>query len=565
MTLTEERTPRTPAVPPRRAAQIWAVIRNSWRGLVSMRTALVLLFLLALGAIPGALLPQRSLNASKVADYIGRHSVLGPIFNKVGLFEVFASPWFAAIYVLLFVSLVGCIVPRLFDHLRALRAQPVATPRNLSRLPHHHRAEVDAEVEAVADLVQQRLRRWRTVRRPGHRRGEVTISAERGYLREAGNLLFHLSLVGLLLGIAAGKLFGYEGQVIAIADGGGGAGFCNTSTAAYDSFRAGLSENGTGLEPFCVRVNSFDASYLPTGEANAFAAKIDYQYGAALKSNTWQPYDLKVNDPLRVGGERVYLLGHGYAPQFTVTYPNGQTRTDAVQFRPADATTLLSEGALRFDPPAGMYANSDDRRRNQIAIEGLFAPTASLNGSLLSSSFPGLRDPAVAVDVYRGDAGLDSGKPASIFSLDPQLAQSGRLVKQQRVNLRPGESVTLSDGTRVQFDRVEQWVSLQTSHDPGQTYVLVFALTMTLGLMVSLLVKRRRVWVRLAASPQAGSDDARRTVVEMGGLARTDQAGWGGEFTTLSTELFRLASTSVPQAGVSRSPESEDGSNAHRS
>ncbi|MGZ4556419.1 MAG: cytochrome c biogenesis protein ResB [Mycobacteriaceae bacterium] len=557
--LTEDRPQSTPAAPPSAPRRMWALVRNSWRGLVSMRTALVLLFLLALGAIPGALLPQRSLNVSKVNDYIGRHSFLGPIFNKVGLFEVFASPWFAAIYVLLFVSLVGCIIPRLFDHLRALRSQPVAAPHNLSRLPHYQRTEIDADVEATAELVQRRLKRWRTIRRSGSSSEgattEITISAERGYLREAGNLVFHLSLVGLLIGIAAGKLFGYEGQVIMIADGGGGSSFCNTSTAAYDSFRAGLSEDGTGLEPFCVRVNSFEANYLDSGEANAFQARIDYQYGASLASNTWQPYNLKVNDPLRVGGERVYLLGHGYAPEFTVTFPNGETRTDTVQFKPADPTTLLSEGALRFDPPAGMYPNVEDRRRNQIAIEGLFAPTADLNGTLLGSSFPGMRDPAVAVDIYKGDSGLDSGKPSSIFSLDPQLAASGRLVKQKRVNLKPGESVTLSDGTKVQFGQVKQWVSLQTAHDPGQVYVLVFAVTMTLGLLVSLLVKRRRLWVRLVSGPDEDSGDSRRTVVQFGGLARTDQAGWGEEFATLTTELL-----APPE---SDSPELKDGRNAH--
>ncbi|MGZ6855248.1 MAG: cytochrome c biogenesis protein ResB, partial [Mycobacteriaceae bacterium] len=244
-----------------------------------------------------------------------------------------------------------------------------------------------------------------------------------------------------------------------------------------------------------------------------------------------------------------------YAPEFTVTFPNGETRTDTVQFKPADPTTLLSEGALRFDPPAGMYPNAEDRRRNQIAIEGLFAPTANLNGSLLGSSFPGMRDPAVAVDIYKGDSGLDSGKPSSIFSLDPQLAASGRLVKQKRVNLKPGESVTLSDGTKVQFGQVKQWVSLQTAHDPGQVYVLVFAVTMTLGLLVSLLVKRRRLWVRLVSGPDEDSGDSRRTVVQFGGLARTDQAGWGEEFATLTTELL-----APPE---SDSPELKDGRNAH--
>ena len=45
------------------------MLRNAWRGLTSMRTALVLLFLLALAALPGALLPQRSLNQHLVDQY----------------------------------------------------------------------------------------------------------------------------------------------------------------------------------------------------------------------------------------------------------------------------------------------------------------------------------------------------------------------------------------------------------------------------------------------------------------------------------------------------------------
>ena len=51
-------------------SRLLALMRNTWRTLTSMGTALVLLFLLALAAIPGALLPQRSLNEAKVAEYI---------------------------------------------------------------------------------------------------------------------------------------------------------------------------------------------------------------------------------------------------------------------------------------------------------------------------------------------------------------------------------------------------------------------------------------------------------------------------------------------------------------
>jgi cytochrome c biogenesis protein len=543
-------SPKAPE-PPRRPL---ASVRNAWRGLVSMRTALVLLFLLALASLPGALLPQRSLNVQKVDAYIAAHPTFGPLMDRVGLFQVFASPWFAAVYVLLFVSLIGCLLPRSWDHAKNLRARPVPAPRNLARLPHHHESTIDLGVDAAAEQVQASLTRWRTARHEGtgDRAGEIVISAERGHLREWGNLVFHFSLVGLLIGIGIGKLFSYEGQVIALADGGPASEFCNTSTAAYDSFRAGLNEDGTGLVPFCVKVDTFTATYLPSGQASSFNANVEYQSGNDLTTGTWRPYDLRVNSPLRLDGDRVYLLGHGFAPTFTVTYPDGETRTQTLQFRPEDATTFLSSGTLRFDPPAGLYPSADDRRKNQIAVTGLFAPTANLDGTLLTSSNPQLNDPQVAVDVLRGDAGLDSGAPQSIFTLDPNLQASGRLVREARVNLKEGESTTLSDGTKVRFDSVTQWVSLQTSHDPGQVYVLVFAITMTAGLMASLVVKRRRVWVRLVPGPTGPDGSRSRTVVEVGGLARTDQAGWGEEFDRLTTTLVATAENTPTTPGDPR-------------
>src|ERR1700756_4326993 len=145
--------------------QLLAWTRNTWRALTSMGTALVLLCLLALGAIPGALLPQRNLNAGKVGEYLAAHPVIGPWLNRLQAFDVFSSFWFTAIYVLLFVSLVGCLAPRMIEHARSLRATPVAAPRNLSRLPKHASAQVVAgpeEVNSLANAITGRLRGWRT-------------------------------------------------------------------------------------------------------------------------------------------------------------------------------------------------------------------------------------------------------------------------------------------------------------------------------------------------------------------------------------------------------------------
>lgn len=510
-------------------------LRAGWRALTSMGTALVLLFLLALAAVPGALLPQRSLNDAKVEQYIADHTIIGPWLNRLQFFEVFSSFWFTSIYVLLFISLVGCLTPRMLDHVRTLRSTPVPAPRNLSRLPKFASAEVSGTPESVAADISGRLRGWRRVTRQD---GEITeISAEKGYLREFGNIVFHFSLLGLLVAIAVGKLFGYEGNVIVIAN--GGPGFCSASPAAFDSFRAGNSVDGTSLYPMCIKVNDFQARYLPGGQATSFASNIDYQAGGDLATGTWRPYRLEVNHPLRIGGDRVYLQGHGYAPTFTVTFPNGQKRTQTLQWRPDDPRTLLSSGVIRVDPPGGMYPDATERRKHQLAIMGLFAPTAEFDGTLLSSSYPALNDPAVAIDIYRGDTGLDSGRPQSLFTLDHRLLEQKRLTKVKRINLRQGEQVRLDDGTVVRFDSATPFVNLQVSHDPGQVWVLVFAMSMMAGLLVSLIVRRRRVWARIEPASQPGT-----VSVELGGLARTDNSGWGSEFEKLTERLLTDAAPS---------------------
>ncbi len=517
-----------PPRPPGRSA--WALLRNGWRALTSMRIALVLLFLLALGALPGALLPQRSLNQSLVDQYFTDHPTLAPLLDRLGFFDVFAAPWFAAIYLLLMVSLVGCVLPRALDHATALRAAPVAVPRNLARLPHHAAATLDVDPQTAAAAVRARLKGWRCAETP------QGFSAEKGYLREAGNLVFHLALIGLLLGFAGGKLWGYEGQVIVQSDGGQ---FCNTGILGYDSFRAGLRVDGTRLDPFCVQVDDFTATYLPDGQASAYAANIGYQTAADLAAGTsaWRPFPLAVNHPLRLDGDRVYLQGHGYTPRFTVTFPDGQQRTGAVQWTPVDTATMLSQGATKFQRPG--VTDDAQRKVTGLAITGLLAPTTS-GGNAVTSVFPAPNDPEVAVDVLRGDLGLDDGRGQSIFTVDQSKVDSGALVKVARANLVPGQSIRLDDGTVVRFDGLGQWVNLQVSHDPGELVTLVFAIALLAGLLCSLTVRRRRFWATLTP------DGEGRTVVEIGGLARTDRAGYGEEFDRLRADLLEQSDGAGP-------------------
>ncbi|WP_448852993.1 cytochrome c biogenesis protein ResB [Corynebacterium frankenforstense] len=545
--------------------QVTRWLRRAWNWLTSMRTALILLFLVAVAAIPGALLPQRSLNEEKVNDYIANNGRLAEIYDKLQLFDVFSSSWFTAIYVLLTISLVGCIIPRSWEHYKAMRAKPVRAPKRLTRMPHHHTGHLDATPDEVLDRVRGRLKGWRVsvFSAEEDRAGARSLSAERGYAREFFNLVFHLGLVAILVTIAAGRMVYYEGQVIVVTESGSTGAvaldqsteFCNTSDSNFDSFRSGPLYRGK-LSPFCFIAHDFTADYLPNGQAEMFTSNISYAEGEDITTDpaTWRDYELKVNHPLRLGGDRVYLQGHGFAPTFTVKWPNGETRTQTIQFRPDDPTNFLSSGAMRFDPPAGMYPDLYERRQNQLAIEGLFAPTAEWtgeNGALLSSSFPELRDPAVAIDVYRGDNGLDTGVGQSIFSLDASLVHSGQLQRIERVNLNQGESVTLDDGTELTFDGASEYANYQIARDPFQGWVLVSAVIMLGSLVASLAIKRRRVWVRVRPAAGGGTD------LEMAGLARTDRAGWGEEFEELYRDIFDLPDPDEVEGGAGEPDEDE--------
>lgn len=99
---------------------------------------------------------------------------------------------------------------------------------------------------------------------------------------------------------------------------------------------------------------------------------------------------------------------------------------------------------------------------------GLFAPTAELDGTLLSSKYPAANDPAVAIDIYRGDTGLDTGRPQSLFTLDPRLIEQKRLTKVKRTNLKQGEEVKLDDGTVVRFDGATRSSTCRFPTIPGR-------------------------------------------------------------------------------------------------
>jgi cytochrome c biogenesis protein len=463
-----------------------------------MRTALVLLFLLAVAAIPGSVLPQRNVDAAAVGRYFDAHPSLAPVLDRLGFFDVFASPWFSAIYLLLFTSLAGCLIPRLRDHIRALRAVPPDAPQRLDRLPFHAVVASASPAELAAYL---RKRRWRVAVR-----GQ-TVAAEKGYLKETGNLLFHFALVGVLVGVALGSWFGWQANRLLVAGPEGA--FCNT-IQQYDEYGLGYRVDPARLPRFCLELTDFQASYLESGQPTSFRASglLSTPDGAP------RPVDFSVNSPLRLSDANVYLLGHGYAPVLRYTDRSGRTQTTVAPFLPSDGM-LTSEGVAAF-PDANRDAGGDTKL--QVAFQGLYLPTAQ-SAPFVRSRHPAEQAPALMLFAYRGDLGLDAGIPQSVYTLDTsRLTQVG----DPKV-LRVGENMTLDDGTRVEFLGTRQWVTLSIRHDPGERIVLVSVVVLLAGLLASLTGRRRRVWFRVLPSGE----------VEAGGLARSDYPGFATDFTRL--------------------------------
>ncbi|MEV6974712.1 cytochrome c biogenesis protein ResB [Kitasatospora sp. NPDC093806] len=499
-------------------------LRWMWRQLTSMRVALILLFLLSLAAIPGSLIPQNGQNQFKVETWKAQHTTVAPIYEKLQLFDVYSSVWFSAIYILLFVSLAGCIVPRTWQFVGVLRAQPPAAPRNLTRMPVYAAWRTDADAAAV-NAAAHRLLRKRRFR--AHLDGGA-VAAEKGYLREVGNLVFHLSLFALLGGFAWASLASGTGGKLLVE----GDGYSNTITQ-LDDFTGTRFYGQDDLDPFYVKLADFTSKFQSKGSqigsAREFTAHVEYYEGSdssKLKRGT-----IEVNHPLEIGGSKFFLIGHGYAPVITVRNGAGDVvYTGATPFLPQDGN-LTSTGVIKVSD-----YGAKDGQKTQLGLSGFFLPTAPVafdRNTGPRSLFPGDADPALVLNAYAGDLGTDSGLPQNIYQLNTkkltQLQQDGEPAK---ARLKPGQGWTLPDGYgTVTFEGYKQWASFNVSHRPGNGIALVGAVAAILGLIGSLFVQRRRIWVRAVALPDGG------TLVELAGLGRSESAKIAEELAELAVDL----------------------------
>ncbi|MCL8015786.1 cytochrome c biogenesis protein ResB [Streptomyces sp. AS02] len=512
----------------------WA--RWFWRQLTSMRVALLLLLLLSLGAIPGSLIPQSGIDDTKVAEFRQAHETLAPVYDKLGLFHVYSSVWFSAIYILLFVSLIGCIVPRTWQFVGQLRGRPPGAPKRLTRLPAYTTWRTEAEPEQVREAALALLKKRRFRALPA---GDA-VAAEKGYLREVGNLAFHIALIVMLIAFAWGQLFKSEGNKLIVE----GDGFSNTLTQ-YDDFKSGSLFTQDDLDPFSFTLKDFKGTYEATGPnrgtPRTYEADLTYSTGADGKD---RKTTVKVNEPLEIGDSKVYLVSHGYAPVITVRDGKGTVvYSDAVPLLPLDGN-VTSTGAIKV-----MDGYRDAKGKwDQLGFQAFFLPSYGGPDTAVVSQFPALLNPVLNLEAYHGSLGVNAGLPQSVYQLDKTKLKGFKNSKgeQLRENLKPGETMKLPNGAgSITFEKeIKEWAGFQVARQPGSGWALAGAVAAIFGLAASLFIQRRRVWVRATTGPDGV------TVVEMAGLGRSESA-------KVPEELGDLAGILYDQAPGAPDPDDE--------
>jgi cytochrome c biogenesis protein len=460
-----------------------------------MRIALILLLLLALAAIPGSLYPQRSADPNGVVLYFKANPGLAPWLDNLQLFDVYSSSWFSSIYLLLFISLIGCVIPRVGVHYKALMAPPPQAPTSLSRLPAY-KLLANSEKHYKLSKAEQYLKskRFRVVAERG------SIRAEKGYLRETGNLLFHTSLIGVLISVGLGGALSYSGQRVLVE----GETFVNNE-AGFDSFTPGLLYDSKNLTPFSITLDKFETTY-DYKNPNNYGRPLDFiaTVTSKLANQSAAKEVIRVNDPLQLPNSKVYLTGNGYAPIIVLRDANGTVSfSGPVVFLPQDAN-LTSLGVIK----------NPDAKPKQYGILAFFYPTpAKLKTGALTSGHPDIHFPLLTMNVYVGNLGLDSGIASNAFDLQTHgLKQvAGGKSKVKAIELKGGEIAELPNGLgTVEFKGLKRFASLDITYNPGEIYVLFFAILTFLGLIMMLITPRRRVWIR--KTPDG---------IEVGALAKT--------------------------------------------
>jgi cytochrome c biogenesis protein len=494
-----------------------------WRTLRSMRTALILLLLLALASVAGSLVPQWPNSPERVIRYQLDHPLVGALYDRLGLFDVFGSWWFMLVTVLLFVSLVACLVPRTRAAVHSLRQKPVQV-REIDAFRLYEERVVPADPSHVIDGSRHVLRR-RLFRVAKDGDGHAALAAEKGGLREVGSLLFHWAFLLIVIGVIYGKGTGFTGKAVVVE----GKTWVDAQANYDGEIRTGRFFDGN-FSGVGIHLRGFEDTYRRTGQPMDFVSHVDL---LDPQGSLVERADIRVNHPASIDGLDIYQYGFGWAPVVEVRQDGEVIASEPITFVQDTAPPSVPQLAMPWhgllklpslDPQVGITFElwPDSRAFLQLQQTGQPIP--------MVEAF----QPFMRFTVYRGD--LVDPSPRSLDTAGLRRAARGIVGAGQTVDLKTGRPVSGggADSLTISFPELRQYSVLQVSRDRGVPLVLLAAILVLLGLLPALYTSRRKLWVR--AEPNGSG-----TVLKVGGFALQRKSQFADEFAKLVDAMARAA------------------------
>ena len=289
----------------------------------SVRLAVVLLSLIALGSLLGTVIPQR--DAAEAFAVRLSPAVLA-LFETFQLFDVYRSTWFILLLLLLAVNLTACSLARFPAAWRQIRGgvAPEGPERFAGLPPERLLTLVLPPASAAAHLEGLLQKRFGPIQR-SQSDAAISLAGQRGGFSRLGVYGVHLGILLLIAGGLVGGIWGVKGHV-QIAEG-----------EASDTLHLAGGKASRPLG-FQIRCDRFVVEHYQSGAPKLFRSDLAFLVdGRVAKEGS-----LLVNHPLDFGGLRFYQSSYGRLPgsSLSLSWSRGQERSEGREVLPGESFSL---------------------------------------------------------------------------------------------------------------------------------------------------------------------------------------------------------------------------------
>ena len=545
-------------------------LRWAWNLLTNVKFALLLVGTAGLAALLGVVIPQmpgpmRENAAARSAWLELQRDDFGPFtgfMDGAGLFEIFYTPWFNGLWVVIILAVTVCSVSRFRPTWRAVQRPQRHVPDAYFESAHQRASFTHAGgAEAVTEAL--RKRRYR-VERVADGDGAVLLFAERFGWSQYGTFLSHLALLMLLIGGLLTRFVGF-GNTLALAETMPGArvfddpGPGQIFVTMLDSVRR-LDDDGNVVDYRSrLEIRRGDETVQCTSTVNDPCHAFGYRFHQAAFFDDIARLRIEGRADGRVLYDNVvdFANEQSFVPRLRALAGDGRVVYDA----PVPQTdTFPGVSASREDDAAiGSLLLFDLDDADARALASYFLAWQVVDGEMRVGIGSGETEPtelplgtSTTVGKYSFEFVRPEAVPAlRIDDMPGAVTEDGSVTVQMPVDsageaylyvtgidlddqvLRPGEPVE-TERFVYTFAGRREGAGIDVRRDPGDTFIWIAVAMAVVGLGITFYVPRRRLWVKVSEATRGLAADASGATPT---TTRTQIAGIAEKTTRLDREL----------------------------